>query len=83
MIIIYGKSNCSFCTKAKNIAEMHNLPYQYHSIDDEQINEQMFKLVPNAKTVPQIWWGDRYIGGYDQFAQEIENTVGNYGHGKL
>ena len=83
MIKIFGKPNCSFCLKAKNIAEMHHLPYQYYSIDDNDVKKQLFDLLPDVKTVPQIWWSGRYIGGYDQFAQEIENTVGNYGHGKL
>jgi hypothetical protein len=34
----------------------------------------MYDLKPDAETVPQIWWHDNYIGGYNEFATEIENT---------
>jgi glutaredoxin len=40
------------------------------------------KLGHEAKTVPQIFWYGKYIGGYNELALEIENTR-NYGDGNL
>jgi glutaredoxin len=31
-------------------------------------------MLPNHKTIPQIWWHGIHIGGYDNFAREVENT---------
>ena len=81
MVHIFGTDNCSFCVKAKQLADQYNIKYQYY---DAVENKQQFKeLFPNAKTVPQITWNGRYIGGYNAFAEEIENTIGGYGDGKI
>ena len=37
--------------------------------------------MPNAKTVPQIWWNDKHIGGFSELAEEIDNTRGGFGDG--
>lgn len=84
MITIYAKNNCKWCTLAKELAENRNLPYKYLNTekDVEHILELM-SIKPDTKTLPQIWWDGRYIGGYDDFATEIENTMGDYGNGKI
>lgn len=79
MITIYGHQRCGWCKKAKALAERYNLKYEWLDTDNPEILSQLKNAVPNAKTVPQIFWGDRHVGGYDSFASEIENTLGNYG----
>lgn len=80
MITIFGKNNCYWCKEAKHLAKRYNLEFEYKNIEHEQFRAEMFEKVPDAKTVPQIWWDTRYIGNYDNFAKEIENTLGaNYG----
>lgn len=81
MIKIYGTANCSFCKKAVDLAESYNIMYQY--IDAESNQQQFRELFPDAKTVPQILWNDNYVGGYTELAEEIENTIGGYGDGKI
>ena len=74
MVIIYGKSACGFCLRAKKLAERYGMEYEYKNIDFEQYRTEMYDLKPNVETVPQIWWNDKYVGGYNEFATEIENT---------
>jgi glutaredoxin 1 len=74
MIIIYGKSSCSWCDKATALAEQYQLDFQYRSVDIEHYKEQLKSILPDVKTVPQIWWHGKHIGGYEDFASEIENT---------
>lgn len=81
MITIYGHTRCGWCTKAKNLAEQYGLEYQWKDTDDQENLNQLKKDLPSVKTVPQIWWDNRYIGGYDKFSAEVENTLGNYGQG--
>ena len=84
MITIYAKNNCSWCTKAKKLAEDINIRHEYRNVDTNvQFIIELSALKPDAKTLPQIWWNDRYIGGYTEFAREVENTIGGYGDGKI
>jgi len=83
MVIIYGTSSCVFCEKAKRLAEQYSLDYQYITVDDKQTQQDFKQRFPGAKTVPQIIWNNRHVGGYTEFAQEIENTIGNYGQGQF
>lgn len=81
MITIYGASWCGWCQKAKGLAEQYQLDFEYKSVDNDTYKQQLKAMLPEAKTIPQIWWDGRHIGGYEDFAREIENTLGNYGQG--
>lgn len=81
MIKIYGTSGCAYCKKAVEVAEQYTLEYEY--IDAIDNAEEFASKFPEAKTVPQITWADRHVGGFSEFALEIENTVGGYGDGKI
>lgn len=83
MIMIYGNSNCTWCEKAKQLAEQYELKYEYKSIKDPENLRDLVALIPNATTIPQIIWDNRIIGGYMDFAAEIENTIGGFGDGKI
>lgn len=84
MITIYAKNNCKWCALAKELVESRGLKFEYRNVDENfQFLIELSALKPDTKTLPQIWWDDRYIGGYTDFAAEIENTVGDYGNGKI
>lgn len=88
MIKIYGTSNCGYCVKAKQLCRELKLGFVYVPIDQQQSFpeywEEFQELFPEAKTVPQIMWDDKYIGGYNELVTEIENlNIGNYGQGNL
>ena len=74
MIEIYGSSNCAYCTKAKELAESYNMRYTYIDVLEGNNSEIFMSKFPDAKTVPQITWHGRHIGGYTEFAKEIEET---------
>jgi glutaredoxin len=68
--------------KAKEMADQYKLDYVEKNIDTAQNLNELLLKVPDVKTIPQIFWNDRYIGGYTEFANEIENTIGGYGEGQ-
>jgi glutaredoxin len=81
MVLIYGNQLCTWCKKAKKLAIDYNLKYEWLDTDiDTNLNELKTKL-PDAKTIPQIWWNGKYIGGYEDFVTEIQNTIGGFGDG--
>ena len=79
MVIIYGKSNCNYCEKAKKLCIDYKLDYEYRNVAQIEYLEEFVEKFPGAKTVPQIIWYDKVIGTYENFATEIENTIGGYG----
>lgn len=82
MITIYGAPWCSWCMKAKKLAEDYQLDYEWRNVDNDHYKQQLKILLPSAKTIPQIWWHGNHIGGYEDFAREIEETR-NFGQDKF
>jgi glutaredoxin len=86
MITKYGAPWCAWCEKAKALADQYHLPITYINVDIGANKDRLKQAISAEKydlplTIPCIWWDTRYIGGYQQFATEIENTLGNYGQG--
>ena len=80
MITIYGKNNCHWCSEAKALVERYELKHEYKNVEYEKFSTEMFEKVPDAKTVPQVFWDDRHIGGYKELISEVENVLGaNFG----
>jgi|TARA_B100000686_G_scaffold43948_1_gene46338 glutaredoxin 3 len=77
---VWTKDDCLYCSLAKK--ELHSRKYK---IDERNITslwskEDLLKVVPKARTVPQIFINDKYIGGYNELMQYFEETTSNYGH---
>lgn len=64
-IIVWSKENCSYCVKAKTLLTIKGLEYEERLIGDKWDVAQLLEAVPSAKSVPQIFIDDVYIGGYD------------------
>lgn len=62
-IVIYSKDYCSYCRRAKELLNIKGV--QYSEIDvtyDRQLEVEMQQR-SDQRTVPQIFIGDRHIGG--------------------
>lgn len=73
---IFGKESCSFCANAKELLEKNAVPFNYHDVvkSPTALYEMLARVKPligtkTPVTVPQIWLGGRYIGGYDKLEQ--------------
>ncbi len=65
-IIIYTKSHCPYCVKAKQLFKMKKVSYQEIDItDNASLLEEMLSKSSGRKTVPQIFIGKQHIGGCD------------------
>jgi len=76
---IWTKPNCPYCDKAKNLFKIKGVEYEEKIIkltesqgsdlkpNQELVSrEALLERAPNAKTVPQIWLDNNYIGGYNE-----------------
>ncbi len=79
-IIIYSSLLCPYCEAAKTLLKKLKLEYNEILIDNNpEVKEQMIKL-SKRQTVPQIFFGDRHIGGYDDLQKlnkncDIQNLI--------
>ena len=68
-IDIYTKFGCGYCARAKRLLDSKDVAYTEHDITMGGADrEAMLARAPNARTVPQIFIGDRHIGGSDELA---------------
>ena len=78
-ITIYTGPMCSFCDAAKRLLNRNNAPYK--EIDIAKVDgamDEMIKKANGKKTIPQIFFNDQHIGGYDEVrALEKENKLQN------
>ena len=83
MVIIYGNQLCNWCKKAKKLAIDYNLQYEWRDTDEDAVLNDLKTLLPDLKTIPQIWWHGKHIGGYEDFVTELQNTLGGFGDGSF
>lgn len=65
-VIIYTKSYCPYCVKAKQL--LANKKVKFVEIDitnNQSLIEEMLLKSSGRKTVPQIFIGDFHVGGCD------------------
>ena len=64
-ISIYTTSVCPYCTRAKSLLDRKGLEYEEINAEDENHRNEMLKKSGGMRTVPQIFIGDKHIGGCD------------------
>lgn len=65
-VILYTSSYCAYCVKAEQLLTHKGIPFT--KIDISTSEEDRFKVMKYSagrKTVPQIFFGEDHIGGYD------------------
>ena len=73
-ILIYSSLICPYCIAAKKIFENQKLKYTEILIDNNpKEKEKMISASGGRVTVPQIFFDDDHIGGYEDLTRLIEN----------
>ena len=67
-IEIYTKDWCAYSRAAKALLERRGLTFTEIDASDPARNVEMIQRAHGRRTVPQIFFGDRHIGGYDDLA---------------
>jgi len=70
--VVWSKPACPFCTKAKNLLKNKGIEYKEKNIAEGYNIQDLLELVPNAKTMPQIWLDGEHLGGYDQLEAKLK-----------
>ena len=76
-VIIYTGPRCNYCSAAKHLLNKKKVNYIEFDIGVDQLKmQEMQEKTNGARTIPQIFIGDTYVGGYDELkALEIEGKL--------
>ena len=67
-IQIYTKASCPYCIRAKQLLEGKGLPFEEINLEGKDEELQALRKRTNYFTVPQIFIGEKMIGGYTELA---------------
>lgn len=71
--IVWSKVNCSQCLQAKNMLKLRGIEFEERMIDDGPwTKEDLLRAVPSARSVPQIFFDDVYIGGFLELKERLQ-----------
>ena len=76
-VTIYTGPLCNFCEAAKRLLARNNAEYKEINIaTTDGAMDEMIKKANGRRTVPQIFFNEQHIGGYDDIrALEKENKL--------
>ena len=69
------RHDCIYCEMAKSLLNEKEISYKLLVLDEDFSREEFYKMVPNAKTFPQILVNGKSIGGYEELTMEIDNLI--------
>ncbi|MGE0698549.1 MAG: glutaredoxin 3 [Hyphomicrobiaceae bacterium] len=65
-VTIYTSSYCPYCISAKRLLDRKGVLYEEISVDGRSgVRAEMTAKAGGRYTVPQIWIGERHVGGCD------------------
>lgn len=68
-IVMYSTAFCGYCQRARNLLERKGVDVREIKVDeDPKERATMLERSGGRRTVPQIFIGERHVGGYDDLA---------------
>lgn len=73
--VVWSKENCSQCLQATNMLKLRGIDIEERKIDNGPwTKDDLLRVVPDAKSVPQIFLDDEYIGGFKELRDRLQNV---------
>ena len=66
---MYSGPMCNFCEAAKRLLLRNNLEFKEIDISTKDaLRDEMIKKANGRRTIPQIFFDDKHIGGYQELS---------------
>ena len=65
LITMYVSDWCPYCQRAKSLLSQKNVVFSEINIEDDAALREEMMARSNRRTVPQIFIGDKHVGGCD------------------
>jgi glutaredoxin 3 len=70
-VTVYTMQSCPFCLRAKELLKRRQIPFNEVLVPmDDDAQWDALEKRSGLKTMPQIFAGDRLIGGYTELAEQ-------------
>jgi glutaredoxin len=70
--IVWSKNQCPYCVQAKALLEMKGIEYEERNVSTTWTKEQLLESVPTARTLPQIFLDNNYVGGFTELKKHFD-----------
>ena len=79
-ITVYSGPMCNFCDAAKRLLSRNNLDFTEIDVSTGPgIRDEMIKKANGKRTIPQIFFNEEHIGGYQELrALEVSGNLFSY-----
>ena len=68
-VLLYTKPWCFYCRRAKSLLESKGVLYDEIDVSsDPELEREMIRRARGRTTVPQVFIGERHVGGSDDLA---------------
>jgi glutaredoxin 3 len=70
--IVWSKDSCPYCVQAKQLLASRGIEYEERNISgDSWTKQQLLESVPTARTLPQIFLDEEYVGGFTELRNKL------------
>jgi len=82
-VVMYSTAWCGYCDRARALLNRKGVSVTEIKVDEDPAErETMLRRSGGRRTVPQIFIGDRYVGGYHELSHlERSGALDNLLHG--
>lgn len=70
--IVWSQPQCAFCEQAKKLLERSGIEYEERKVGVKYTREDLQAAVPGARSVPQIFLDEQYIGGFQELKTHMQ-----------
>jgi glutaredoxin 3 len=67
-VTVYTKRSCPYCVRAKHLLDRKGVRYEEVDVEGDDALRAWLVEATGQRTVPQIFAGDRPLGGYTDVA---------------
>ena len=73
--IVWSKDQCPYCIQAKALLDSKGIEYEERNImHGTYTKEQLLEAVPTARTLPQIFLDEEYVGGFNELRKKLNDV---------
>lgn len=65
-VVLYGTPYCPYCMAARRLLKIKGVLYTEFNVDSDPDKRSEMEHRSGRRTVPQIFIGDRHVGGFDE-----------------
>ncbi|MBK1672870.1 glutaredoxin 3 [Ectothiorhodospira shaposhnikovii] len=66
---MYGTGSCAFCMLARRLLKGKGVSFDEIRVDQDPAQRELMERRSGRETVPQVFAGDRHLGGYTDLVE--------------